>query len=55
VDFAELLGDLLASAEVDAGLAARGVRREAGGFVVAGEGVDVEGDFAREIVLAIAT
>jgi hypothetical protein len=46
VDFAELLGDLLAAAEVDAGLTAGLVRRHAGGFVLTGESVDVEGDFA---------
>jgi hypothetical protein len=52
VDLAELLSDLLAAAEVDAGLAAGLSGRHAGGFVVAGESVDVEGDFALQIAIA---
>jgi hypothetical protein len=47
-------GDLLAAAEVDACLAAGLVGRHAGGFVVAGEGVDVEGYFAVEIAVGVA-
>ena len=55
VNFAKLLGDLLAAAEVDPGFAAGFFGREAPGFIVAGEGVDVEGNLAMEIVLVIAT
>jgi hypothetical protein len=46
VDLAELLGDLLAAAEVDTGLTVGLVRRHARGFVLTGESVDVERDFA---------
>jgi hypothetical protein len=46
VDFAKLLGDLLAAAEVDACLAAGLAGRHAGSFIVASERVDVEDDFA---------
>jgi hypothetical protein len=53
VDFAELLGDLLAAAEVDACLTAGLFGRHAGGLVVAGEGIDVEGEFAVEILVAV--
>jgi hypothetical protein len=55
MDFAKLLGDLLAPAEVDACAAPGLVGRHAGGFVIAGEGVDMESDLAVKIVLVIAT
>jgi hypothetical protein len=55
MDFAKLLGDLLAPAEVDACATPGLIGRHARGFVVVSQSLDVEGDFAVQIVLVIAT